>query len=118
MIELGSVSTHDLTVDVQNPFPGLDAFQEKDREFFYGRDDEADEFLRLVRRAVLAICFGASGLGKSSLLQAGLFPRLRKALLLPILIRLDYGEESGDLTAQVRRRIGEELERHRVEENS
>ena len=37
------------------------------------------ELLRLIKREPLTVLFGQSGLGKSSLLQAGVFPRLRAA---------------------------------------
>src|SRR6516162_10347383 len=36
------------------------------------------------------LLFGQSGLGKTSLLQAGLFPLLRRNSFLPVPIRLDY----------------------------
>ncbi len=68
-------------VDAENPWPGLVAFTEELQQFFYGREDEADELLRRVGGKNLTVLFGQSGLGKSSLLQAGLFPRLRAARL-------------------------------------
>lgn len=77
-------------VDAQNPWPGLAAFTEADRAFFRGRESEADELARLVRRERLTVLFGRSGLGKSSLLNAGLFPRLRDELHLPVLVRVGY----------------------------
>ena len=60
-----------------NPWPGLDPFDETDREYFHGRAAESGELLRLVRREPLTVVFGRSGLGKTSLLKAGLFPLLR-----------------------------------------
>src|SRR5262245_31603061 len=65
------------TVDFENPWPGLATFREVDREFFRGRRSEADALFRIVMRERLTVLFGLSGLGKSSLLQAGLFPLLR-----------------------------------------
>lgn len=75
------------------PWPGLDSFAEADRGFFRGRGRESDELARLVRRESLTVLFGRSGLGKTSLLGAGLFPRLRQDLYLPVLIRLAHGAE-------------------------
>ena len=69
------------TLDAQNPWPGLAAYDEAASDFFHGRDTDAEELLRLVRLAPLTVLYGKSGLGKSSLLQAGLFPRLRHAPL-------------------------------------
>jgi hypothetical protein len=77
-------------VDTTRPWPGLDAFTEALSPFFFGRDAEAEELYRRARRDLVTLLFGQSGLGKTSLLQAGLFPRLRRAGFLPILIRLDY----------------------------
>ena len=102
-------------VDWQHPYPGLKSFAEADREFFRGRQSEELELFRMVKRLVLTTCFGASGLGKTSLLNAGLFPRLREALFFPISVRLDFSPASGDLTAQVMRRIAEEAEVRKVE---
>jgi chromosomal replication initiation ATPase DnaA len=63
--------------DLQHPWIGLASFTEGDREFFAGRAEEIDELLRLVRRDTLTLLYGVSGLGKTSLLQAGLFPAIR-----------------------------------------
>ena len=90
------------TVDAENPWPGLAAFREADQELFYGREAETGELLRLVLRERLTVLFGLSGLGKTSLLQAGLFPRLRPENVLPIYIRLDFSQ---DLIDQVRQAV-------------
>ncbi len=87
--------------DSQHPWIGLASFTEGDREFFAGRGEEIDELLRLVRRDTLTLLYGVSGLGKTSLLQAGLFPALRAEDCLPVPIRLDYLEGAAPLTAQV-----------------
>jgi ABC-type transport system involved in cytochrome bd biosynthesis fused ATPase/permease subunit len=60
-------------IDRENPWPGLASFTEEARAFFFGREKETDELVRLVRRNTLTVLFGQSGLGKSSLLQAGGF---------------------------------------------
>ena len=70
-------------VDRNNPWPGLAPFTEAQREFFFGRDTESAELLRRVRGRPLTVLFGQSGLGKTSLLCAGLFPRLRDEDLKP-----------------------------------
>ena len=85
----------------QNPFPGLSPYEESDHDFFYGREAEQDELLRRVRRESLTVLFGQSGLGKTSLIQAGLFPMLREAQYLPIPIRLSFGAEAPELERQV-----------------
>jgi hypothetical protein len=87
--------------DSQHPWIGLASFTEGDREFFAGRGDEIDDLLRLVRRDTLTLLYGVSGLGKTSLVQAGLFPALREDNFLPVPIRLDYLEGAGPLAAQI-----------------
>ena len=84
-----------VVVDTENPWPGLDFFAEKSRAFFHGRDAEADLLLTMVRHRLLTVLYGQSGLGKSSLLQAGLFPRLRADGWLPVYIRLSHTDADG-----------------------
>jgi WD40 repeat protein len=103
---MNPVASSELTntagVDAQNPWPGLVAFTEDLQAFFHGRAEEADELLRRVDRQDLTVLFGQSGLGKSSLLQAGLFPRLRAAGYLPVAIRLDHAAAAPPLSEQVK----------------
>ena len=67
-----------------DPYPGLVAFDEKDAGVFFGRKQEITEYLGILDtlrgpdRSQLLIISGASGSGKSSLLRAGLIPRLRR----------------------------------------
>lgn len=67
-----------------SPYPGLRAFQEVDAPIFFGRDAEileGCELLNRVRRQGyprLVLVLGSSGSGKSSLVRAGLVPRLKK----------------------------------------
>ena len=90
-----------LRLDAQNPWPGLAAFTESQQEYFFGRNEDAADLYSCIRRERLTLLFGKSGLGKTSLLQAGLFPRLRAASMLPVYIRLGYGADSPSLEAQV-----------------
>jgi len=92
-------------VDTRNPWPGLVAFTEELQGFFHGHGEETDELLRRVRRKNLTVLFGQSGLGKSSLLQAGLFPCLRAEGYLPVFLRLDHSATSLPLSEQVRAAI-------------
>jgi hypothetical protein len=61
------------------PYRGLLAFTEDDAPLFYGRDAFADDLLLKARRCLKLIAVvGPSGTGKSSVVQAGLLPRLRR----------------------------------------
>jgi hypothetical protein len=102
---LHAAAVRSTTVDAENPWPGLLAYREADQEFFHGREHEADELSRLVMRSPLTILFGRSGLGKTSLLQAGLFPRLREQNVLPIYVRLGFSADDPSLSGQIRQAI-------------
>ncbi len=95
----------DEIVDREHPWPGLSAFTEADNEFFHGRETEAEELFGLVKRENLTILFSSSGLGKTSLLRAGLFPLLRTNYYLPVYLRLDYAEGSLPLAEQVKKAL-------------
>src|SRR5262245_9633055 len=103
-------------LNAQNPWPGLAAYDETASDFFNGRDADAEELLRLVRLAPLTVLYGKSGLGKSSLLQAGLFPLLRQAHYLPIYIRLDIVQTVDHVPLdQAAQRLREELTAHEAD---
>ena len=98
-----------LMLDEENPWPALAAFPEEAERFFNGRDDESEELSRRVLQYKLTILFGRSGLGKTSLLQAGLFPRLRPRYILPVYISFDYTDSSPPLLEQVTERFRQEI---------
>ena len=62
------------------PYLGLVPFEERDTQLFFGRDELADQLVRRLGerpgRAGILLVAGESGSGKSSLLRAGLLPRL------------------------------------------
>lgn len=93
------------TVDAQNPWLGLVSFTEETRSYFHGRDEEAAELGRRVQRKLLTILFGQSGLGKTSILQAGLVPRLRPEGYCPVYVRLDYDPHSPSPSEQIKRAV-------------
>ncbi len=102
-------------LDAEHPWPGLAAFQERDAAFFFGRDRDIEALHRLVRRERLTVLFGASGLGKSSLLQAGLFPGLREENVLPIRIRLDFSDSAASLLDQIKQAIQQNAQAAAIE---
>jgi tetratricopeptide (TPR) repeat protein len=93
------------TVDERNPWLGLASFTEETRAYFYGRDEEVAELSRRVQRKLLTVLFGQSGLGKTSILRAGLAPRLRNQGSCPIYVRIDYGRESPEPAEQIKQAI-------------
>ena len=105
----------DRPLDREHPWPGLMSFSERAQEFFHGRDAETGELLRLVKRSPLTVLFGQSGLGKTSLVQAGLFPRLRQQDFLPVYIRLDLANHTLPLVEQVKSAVAEAIAEQRIQ---
>jgi WD40 repeat protein len=60
------------------PYRGLQVFREEDAAFFFGRQALAHRLLDFTLTKGLVAVIGASGIGKSSLVQAGLLPLLRR----------------------------------------
>ena len=105
-----STATAPNTLTAQSPWPGLRSFGEDDREFFFGRERETAELLALVQRSGVVIVYGQSGLGKTSLLQAGLFHGLRDASLLPFRLRIDHGDAAPPVATQIKTALGAALD--------
>ena len=84
-----AVAIAPLAVDPENPWLGLSSYGEETRAYFHGRDEETAELARRVQRKLLTVLFGQSGLGKTSLLRAGLVPRLRGDAYCPVYVRID-----------------------------
>jgi len=61
-----------------NPYKGLHTFEEHDKNVFFGREEITNQLIDGVRHSPLLCLVGSSGSGKSSLVYAGLVPRLRK----------------------------------------
>lgn len=96
------------------PWLGLLPYSEDDQNLFFGREQDAADLLRLVRREVVTVLFGRSGTGKSSLLKAGLFPKLRQEQFLPVWIRLDHSGKT-PYARQVRSEIENAITSHKME---
>ena len=99
-----SADVHD-AVDPQHPWLGLASFSEETRAYFHGREEEVAELARRVRRKLLTVLFGQSGLGKTSILRAGIVPRLRPEGYCPVYVRIDYSPEAPAPSEQIKQAI-------------
>lgn len=70
----------------ENTFLGLQPYTEADAYRFKGRAEESQELFRLIVRNDYTVCYAESGEGKTSLLNAGVFPLLRQNMFFPIAI--------------------------------
>ncbi|MDE2358347.1 MAG: ATP-binding protein, partial [Betaproteobacteria bacterium] len=93
------------SVDPQHPWLGLASFTEETQGYFYGREEEVAELGRRVQRKTLTLLFGQSGLGKTSILRAGIVPRLRPMGYCPVYVRVDYSAESPAPSEQIKQAI-------------
>ena len=85
-----------------NPWAGLSSYQDPEGSDvqlkFCGRDNESFDVMRLIDDNIFVTLYGKSGTGKTSLLNAGVFPRLRREQYLPVSIRL--GMDAIDMSFQ------------------
>ncbi len=65
------------------PYMGLSAFGEEDAQYFYGRESLTQQLINQLLHGSFLAVVGASGSGKSSVVQAGLIAQLRQGKQLP-----------------------------------
>jgi hypothetical protein len=76
----GKVASETANVPLPDrPYKLLDFFEAKDAPIFFGREDEIRRLSSLIHAHRLVLLYSASGAGKTSLLLAGVIPRLEKA---------------------------------------
>jgi hypothetical protein len=101
------------------PYQGLQPYAEGDAAFFFGRDAERTILAANLMAARLTLVYGASGVGKSSVLRAGVVHQLRAqeaqadhtAAGPPRLVVTYVNEWSGDPVAGLLANIGREVSR-------
>ncbi len=99
-------------------FLGLQPYSEEQTGSFFGRDEEIDKLTTLIRVNNLTLVFGKSGTGKTSLLNAGVFPKVRENYCLPFRIRLEFNENSPNLVLQIKKIFKEEINKKRFKVQS
>jgi WD40 repeat protein len=77
------------------PYRGIQPFRYADHAIFFAREDETRQLARLVDVYRGVFLYGASGDGKSSLINAGLLPEVRRMGFAPVRVRVQprAGEE-------------------------
>src|SRR5688572_28931282 len=81
-------------------YPGSIAFAREDHALFFGREKELKKLYDLLQIKKMLILFSASGMGKSSLINAGLIPMMEKRMhvehTLPVPVRFFYYDQQLD----------------------
>ena len=102
---MATVAAPKTAAGAKRRYPGVRSFDEPDQAQFRGRKAAAEELLLRVLSVRLLLQFAPSGVGKTSLLAAGLFPRLRGHDYFPFTVRLNLPGES--LVQAVRRSLAQ-----------
>ncbi|MEM8899565.1 MAG: SUMF1/EgtB/PvdO family nonheme iron enzyme [Bacteroidota bacterium] len=74
-------------------YPGITPFRKEDQAIFFGRDTDIRQLSRLIKLEPTVVLSGKSGLGKSSLLNAGVMPKLELEGYETLSIRLGAFDE-------------------------
>lgn len=72
---------------IKSPFKFLDAYEHEDRNIFFGREQEIIELYDRIFETNIILIYGASGTGKTSLINCGLSNEFQASDWLPIFIR-------------------------------
>lgn len=86
----------------KNPWRGLESYSEG--EILYGRDEDIRDLTQAILNNVETLLYGKSGIGKSSILNAGILPLIRRHGYVPIVLRLSHKKDEDYLT-QIRAAI-------------
>ena len=100
----------------RSPFQGLGFYTEDDARWFFGRATERKIILAHLRTARLTLLYAESGVGKSSLLRAGVAARLRELAMqnidasrspkfVPLVFSAWKDDPVEDLIAEIRRQV-------------
>lgn len=57
-------------------YPGVKPFSTEEKDWFFGREQDSEDLYRLLLVKQMVVLYGKSGFGKSSLVNAGLIPKL------------------------------------------
>jgi cytoskeletal protein RodZ len=76
------------------PYKGLQPYTEADRAYFFGRERDQEIIASNLYAAPLTILYGASGVGKTSVLLAGVVPQLRQTPRLAVVVFRAWQDEN------------------------
>ena len=100
--------------NINNPWLGLKSYPEGVK--IYGRDKEIEDLSQKILYNAQTVIYGRSGIGKSSILKAGVFPILRRNDYFPVYVRFVHDEEQESYTAQIIAAVLRSLKKLRVED--
>lgn len=87
--------------EMKNPWLGLKTYEEG--QVIYGRTEEINTLSQNILFNIQTVIYGKSGIGKSSILNAGVFPILRRSNFFPVRIRLVHNDKTNSYNKQIRK---------------
>jgi len=90
------METYDATIE-KSRYPGVSPFSESQQNIFFGRDSDIQNLTQLIQVRKQVLLYAKSGVGKTSLLMAGVLPPLRNKYV-PLKIRFTAYTETSDST--------------------
>lgn len=87
------------------PYKGLFYFEITDEQIFFGRESQIEQLLKKIGVHRLTVLHGVSGAGKTSLINAGLAPKLLREGLIPLYPMPGVGKQYQDPGAMIVRRL-------------
>jgi hypothetical protein len=85
------------------PYKGLRPFEEGDQKYFFGRTRDQKVVISSLYGSSLTVLYGASGVGKTSLLRAGVVPELERNHRVAVVVFRQW--QTGDFQAVLRTHI-------------
>lgn len=104
-----------MSTNTNNPWLGLDSYPEGRK--IYGRDKEIAELSQRILYNTQTVIYGKSGIGKSSILNAGVFPILRRHNYFPVYVRLVHDDQVS-YCSQIISAVNESVRNLRIEDLS
>jgi formylglycine-generating enzyme required for sulfatase activity len=91
----------------KRPYKFLDYFEAADQPIFFGRDEEVNRLVQHIMAHRLTVLFGQSGVGKTSLINAGVIPRLEEEGYTSLYLRV-LREPAASITQAALKLVGDE----------
>lgn len=98
---------------IKSPFKFLDAYGKEDKAIFFGREEETFELYERMKETNLVLLYGASGTGKTSLINCGLANQFESTDWNPVFIRL----KGNDMISTLKQALHEHCI-HKLDENA
>lgn len=102
---------------MNNPWKGLDSYTEEDvkqQYSFCGRTRATGRLYSLITDRLVSTLYGRTGCGKTSLLQAGVFPLLRQDSFLPVMCRASLRRKDESFASYIIERVEQEMGRYGI----